>query len=91
VAFVERMMEGPDLNKEETVRDLFFATLRTSREDLFGQAALLRRAKSECHCCPWVEFTSLWQCVQYIALRSIPEYKIFFCMRTSNVYLKSIY
>jgi len=45
MAFVKRMMEGSDLNKEEAVRDLFFATLRTSREDLLGQAALLRRAK----------------------------------------------
>ena len=59
MAFVKRMMGGPDLNKEEAVGDLFFATLRTSRKDLFGQAALLRRAKSVCHWHPWVEFTSL--------------------------------
>jgi len=59
VAFVKRVMEDPDLNKEEAVRNLFFATLRASRGDLFGQATLLRRAKSACHWCPWVEFTSL--------------------------------
>jgi hypothetical protein len=31
---------APDLNKEQAVRDLFFATVMTSREDLTGQAAL---------------------------------------------------
>jgi hypothetical protein len=59
VAFVKRMMEGPGLNKEEAVRDLFFSTLRTSREDSFGQAALFRRAKTACHWYPWVELSSL--------------------------------
>jgi hypothetical protein len=34
VHFVKRMIEVPDPNKEEEVRDLFFATVRTSREDL---------------------------------------------------------
>jgi hypothetical protein len=34
VVYVKRVIEVPDLNKEEAVRDLFFATVRTSREDL---------------------------------------------------------
>lgn len=40
VIFFKRMMAGPDLNKEEAVRDLFFATVTASRQDLTGQAAL---------------------------------------------------
>jgi hypothetical protein len=63
VTFVKRMMGDSDFNKEEAARDLFFTTQRTSREDSLGQAALLRRAKSVCHWCTWVEFTSYYMAV----------------------------